>query len=300
MTSKQRTPAIAFIIKTILLAVIFLAGYYFGWLRPQLALPKALIEAQTQLAQHHALLLQNRLALTELTRLDSASATVHEEKGRLLATLEQTNQEGLKVLDNAPPPLPNISGAPTAVLTFLNTDLTQAFRILNEEHRSILEDQQALLENLKTLDLALTDIFRYHPALDLGTLDPTTDRAELLKRSQAAQKGLRTVADTLTEPDLQFHDLANVLPEVQNTLNMLNTLIGYIESGDAQQVADTRTTFVDQFTTLKALALDAELALIKSDTAITLLTTQTNLILEYDYWLSRISVVQQQLAEQES
>ena len=299
MGSKQHTTAIAFTAKTIFLAAILLVGYYFGWLRPQLVLPKALIEAQAQLAQHHAMLLQNRLALTELTRLDSASATVHEEKGRLLATLEQTNQEGLKVLDNAPP-LPNISGAPTAVLTFLNTDLAQGFRILSEEHRSILEDQQALLENLKTLDMALTDIFRYHPAPDLGTLDPTTDRKELLKRSQAAQKGLRIIADTLTRPDLQFHDLANVLQEVQNTLNMLNTLIGYIESGDAQQVADTRTTFVDQFTTLKALALDAELALIKSDTAITLLTTQTNLILEYDYWLSRISVVQQQLAEQES
>ncbi|MCH8748462.1 hypothetical protein IH781_01800 [Patescibacteria group bacterium] len=286
MGSKQHTIAIAFTAKTIFLAAILLVGYYFGWLRPQLALPKALIEAQTQLAQHHAMLLQNRLALTELTRLDSTSANVHQEKGKLLATLERTNDEGLNALNNLPA-LPRIAGTPTTSLNFLNNDLGQTIPTLVEKHRSILHSQQELLTKFKNIDTALANVFRYNPELDLGRLDLRNDQEELLKRAKVAQKGLSAILDNLTGLGLQFPDVANVMQGIQNLSAVLDELTGHIESGNTQQAAEARTTFISQFAELKALALSAELALITSDASVALLTKQTNLILEYDFRLKQ-------------
>lgn len=80
------------LIRTIILLTLLLTGYYFVVLRPQ--------PNNSALAIHHATLLQNRLYLVELTRLDETSPNFDPDRTNLVGLLRETNRAGLEQIQS--------------------------------------------------------------------------------------------------------------------------------------------------------------------------------------------------------
>lgn len=140
------------ITRFILLLFLIFAGYYLLFLRPLLALPGAYDKTAKILSQHHANLLQNRLALVGLAKLDPQSQTAHLDKNRLFSALTETNRKGLELL-NAAAALPKVRGVPTQSTRFLNSELNEAAKILSEKTRSLFNEQKPLIAELEQMDV---------------------------------------------------------------------------------------------------------------------------------------------------
>jgi len=262
----------AFGVKIIILLLVLFGGYYVFFLAPKLALPKAYLKAQEVFAEHKTNLVQNRIALVELARLSSNSDNLFNEETELLSQLQQTNEKGIKSLEKNQK-LPHIVGAPNESLDFLNKDLSDVFPPLFLKERQILQEQQGLITSLTSLNSITADLLRYNAAQDLGV------KEEAAVRTKAAKEGIKKIAENLNTFEQKSKEIETLQKELQKTQNIF-----------------TIKELIGQFTVLREKTLFAQFALIRSDTSVKLLTHQTNLILEYEFWLKQISAHQTKLA----
>lgn len=128
------------LIKTSLLLVIFLAGYFFFVLRPRLLLPNKIIKTEAGLNEHRSTLLQNRLALIELTRIDPDSGRFDFEKTNLVGTIQETNKRGLETLEGS------------STIPEIDKELSSRYQGLLDETRRVYEEQGKLLERVFATD----------------------------------------------------------------------------------------------------------------------------------------------------
>jgi len=262
------------LVRVIALLLILFAGYYILFLAPRLALPNAYLEAQKIFAEHRTNLVQNRIALVELAQLSVSVTDLFNKEMDLLAKLQETNKIGIQSLEKNQQ-LPRVAGL---------SDLASALPLLLEKERQILKEQQNLIASLTNLNSAAGDLLRYNAKQDLGSPDPVADSEQLQVRKENAKDGLEKIASKLNAIEASSKTLELLQSEIQKTQNLLQ--------------GNTSTTFlISQFEDLKELALDIQREMIRSDQSVKLLTRQTNLILEYDFWLKRISVKQAQLAQ---
>ncbi len=262
--------------------VVLLGGYYTLLLKPSLALPIALLDTQANLGQFHEALLQNRIALTELTRLDSTSTDFFDEKQRSLSRLKETSQQAQSLAQN-PPTLSN------KVISRYR-ELEAAYPILIEKTSSILSDQQTLIEKLEARHENLKNIYLYDPVIDLSSLDVSTadDREELLGRLNAALEGLDAIK---TSRPTRETNADSLIVEISATQGLIDQLISQLENSELDDANQTRIGLIQRFGELKNAALESELALIKSEDSISLLTRLTNLILEYEFHMQKMSAM---------
>ena len=252
------------LIKIIVLLLIFFAGYYILFLAPRLALPNAYLEAQKVFAEHRTNLVQNRVALIGLTQLSFNAADLFNKEMGLLRKLQETNKAGIQSLEKNQK-LPRVAGL---------SDFANALPQLFEKELQILKEQQGLIASLTNLTSAVEDLLRYNAKQNLGLLDSKED----------AHSGLEKIASKLNIIEVNSETLELLQSEIQKTQNLL-------------QGSASTALLISQFEDLKELALDIQREMIRSDQSVKLLTRQTNLILEYDFWLKRISVKQAQLAQ---
>jgi len=287
----MRRGAGGLILKIGIFLFVFFAGYYFLFLGPSLALPKAYLETQEVFAEHHANLLQNRMALVGLTRLDVSSANFGNERTSLLATLQRTNEKELLAVENIDK-LPRITGVSNEVIAFLNNDIHNVFLPLLEETREILNDQQAIIKQLTDFDIKISDILSYNPSQNLGGLDPVSDKEKIIERATAAAKGIGNIAEKMgSDPATEA-----LRENIKKTQNTLYAFIANTGGGNAQRAYSLQQKAITQLQNLKEGAFALEIAIIQSDKSVTLLTRETNLILKYEFWLKKISAKQAQLA----
>lgn len=262
----------AFGVKVIILLIVFFAGYYIFFLAPKLALPNAYLKAQEIFEEHKANLVQNRIAIVELARLTPNSADLFNKEAELLGQLQQTNENGIKSLEKNQK-LPRVAGAPSEFIDFLNNDLPAAVSPLLLKERQILEEQQVLIASLINLNSITSNLLLYNATEDLGVKEASAARAK------AAKEGIKKIAEKLNTFEQKSKETELLQKEIQKTQNIFST-----------------KELIQQFTTLREGALSAQFALIRSDASVKLLTRQTNLILEYDFWLKQISSYQTKLA----
>lgn len=275
------------LIITVILTSLMLVAYYLFWLKPSLELPNALLDTQQAFSQSHVSLLQNRIALIELIRLDANSAGFDPTRARLLAELQQTNEQGLQVLDEQSA-LPTIVSAPNEHVSFVNSELGPAWLELMEEHRSVLTDQQSLITTLTTLDSTLANIFKYQPQSDLIELDITTDQNTIIGRSRAAHLGLQSIADNLSNPEDNWPDTLALQSAILDTQTALVSLTSNLET-ESSPATDSREAVLRQFSQLKSVAWLTLLAPVRAQSSVMLLTRQTNIIYQYQYWQDSIA-----------
>lgn len=269
---------IKWLLLTLLTAGVLLAGYYFLILKPRLALPKALLESQQILGEFHEVLLQNRIALTELTRLDPSTSDFFDEKQRSLTRLNETNQAALKLANN-PPPLPK------KTTNELN-DLKKAYPSLTQQTKTLLELQQSLIKKLNLTHELLENIYRYDPVVDLEDLDINnpTDKEELTSRLNAALEGLDNIKSGLRTIE-GSDDLIAEISQIQSLIDQLKSKL----EKNQDSATETRSELVTKFIALKKSCLEKELTLVKSEDSIDFITRLTNLILEYEFHIQLLS-----------
>lgn len=260
--------------KVIALLVILFAGYYVLFLAPRLALPNAYLETQKIFVEHRTNLVQNRVALVELAQLSIGAADLFNKEMNLLQKLQETNKVGLQSLKENQQ-LPRVAGL---------SNLASALPLLLEKERQILKEQQNLIVSLTNLNSAAGDLLRYNAKQNLGSPDLIADSEQLQARKENAKDGLEKIASKLDSIEVNSETLELLQSEIQKTQNLL-------------QGNTSTTLLISQFEGLKELTLDIQREMIRSDQSVKLLTRQTNLILEYDFWLKRISVKQAQLAQ---
>lgn len=129
----------SFIPRILLFLLLILLGYYFFFLKPQLILPQTLFKAKISFTLHRTNLLQNRLALIELARLNPNNPNRDQERTQLLSQLQTANQQGLI----------NIKSQPA---TKNLPEFSQALAHLLTHHQTLLQDQQTLADQLTQID----------------------------------------------------------------------------------------------------------------------------------------------------
>src|SRR3989338_8200567 len=189
---KIRVPTIVFTAKIIVFSLILLGGYYLLFLGPSLALPRAYLQAQELFSKHRAALVQNRVVLVDLARLDISSSNFYDKKTSLFSTLQKTNEEELRAIDNESD-ISRMTGAPNTLIAFLNNDMRDALPPLLEKARDVLTRQQALIQLFLETDAIVSDLLRYDAAQDLGALDPANDKDKLIARATDAAGGIGNI-----------------------------------------------------------------------------------------------------------
>lgn len=271
-----KLPMLTIIIKATVISLLLLSGYYLLVLQPRYAAFRSLTQTETTIAALHTNLLQNRLAFIELTQLDATSLSFDDEKGALLDTLNITREEGAK-LSSAPTSIPKVHGLGDSSIFFVNSELPDTLNRLKQSHYDILKAQQSTFEVVAAIDSTLHNIFKYSPASDLGNLDPTTQSEVITTRAKNAISGLSGISQKL-------QSIKTNLPEINQLQSQLSTTQATLGALTSDNLSDTYSDFAN----LKQTALNAQLAPIRSPESISFLTSQTNLLNDYEKLLDKL------------
>lgn len=276
-----------FITITLFVAGTLMASYYVFWLRPRLEIPNALIATQTLLYTQRQSLAETRLVLLEIARLNSTDnlANAHTAVTDSLASAYEQSQD----TGNSDLPYQPVGGTPTTTIQFINQDLPDAFTGLQHTRSEIRANQKTILEQLKTVDDAFTNIYSYNPALDIGNLDPATQSGQIIQRASAAKAGLENITEKIDDLPLPETDKANVKQELHKATDILGKLITAADQHNTIATQKTRDAFINQFPQAQQSALTAEQSIIQSPASVSMLTDLTNMLLSYDFWLDRIN-----------
>ena len=82
-------------IKILILTILFLTLYYFFIVKPKVLLQKDIAQTRAVLSSNYTILVQNRLAYIELTRLNPSSANFQYQTANTIDVLQKTQKEGL-------------------------------------------------------------------------------------------------------------------------------------------------------------------------------------------------------------
>jgi len=122
--------------------IIITAAYYFLFLQPQ----HQLYQTQQALLTHRTNLVHNRLAITQLTKLQPNTTYQTQEQASLLKQLQTTNQQSLEAIENQPP-------VPTKKLQEQTNNLFSQTQTLYQDQQTLITQLQATnnLENQQNL-----------------------------------------------------------------------------------------------------------------------------------------------------
>lgn len=267
--------------------VLLFGSYYFLFLKPRFALPKALKETSTLIVNYHAVLLENRLPISELSKLDPLSGQFNFERATLIKELNESNLQATNLFNDSAE-LPSVVGLPVSEIGFYQ-ELKSTVSQLNNQSMNMLSDQKKIIDQLILLDNALNNLFLYDPVQDLAKLDMRKDTKKIIKRATDAQTGLNKIKERLV--DMEPDSYGELTSQINSQQKLLATLAEELNNNQFDKAQKTKSDFITSYLEFKKKAWSVEEALVKSPEMIDLLTKQTNLILKYDYWLKRIEAV---------
>lgn len=282
----MKNTVVKFLLSSLLVFTLITALFYFLVLKPKLALPGKLISVEKVVSINHFNLVQNRLSILGLANLDSNSPNLAGQNTALIEKALETNLKGLENLQN--PPLVRKLEKESSINT---NDL---FNL----NKSILEEQQVHLLELKRLSVINRNIFKYKPLTDLGTLDLQSEieRERVIERSYNAIEGLEKVVSKLERSD-KSKEAENLIVGILDTQNLIKEQISYLEGGDYTAASLSFLKVVKNFETLRESGLELERAVLYSTASVNTLTKQTNLMLKYEHILEKINDLQKSLPE---
>lgn len=287
-----------FTFRVILLLAIFLAGYYFFFLAPKIALSNAYYKTEKITIEHRANLLQNRLAFTGLARLDADSANVNGEKIDLLAILQKTNEEGLRLLDKKNE-LPGVEGISSKLFTFQNNKLTDSYSLLLEEERAVLEAQKGFIMDIESFNEVTKSLLQYPAEQDLGKLDLALQKKEIISHADSAREGIGKISEKLGALNEKFSDAEVLQDNIKKTQIILDDLVMHLKNGNMRKAEISRAQAIKYFSEMRKNTIAAQSSFIRSESSVKLLTRETNLILNYDLWLKKIDNYQEKFAKKQ-
>lgn len=262
---------------------------------PKLKLPSNLLKIETSIAKNHFNLMQNRLSIVGLTNLDATSNILFTEKYDLLNTALETNAAGLDFLTNINKAKKIIG--PTLNAASINNEIVNSFPDLIKKNEEILKRQKGLLNILSEIAEINANVFKYDLEADLGKLHPVQDRDKIIERSSSAILGLKKIRLNLEESfaDNTVNEMVSLL---QETESLFQDLIKTVESEDVPATGKLFDDIAFKFLEMRRVGISMERAVIQSPEVLELLKDQTNLLLEYEFWLGRLNIAQKELSSE--
>mgnify|MGYP003967129843 FL=1 len=270
-------------------------GFYFFILKPKLELPSTLLEAETAIAENHLNLVQNRLSIMDLARLDPYSLTLSTEKEELLNTALATNTAGLEeVVDTSG--VKKIIGKTSEAIA-VNNEIAEVLPSLLDQNVDILQRQEDLLTKLTSIAEINSNIFKYNPGADLGQLHPIQDKEKIIERASSALLGLNDIRFGL-EDSFGGATADKMVVKLEEAGLLFQNLIKTVEEEDVPGAGKLFDDIATQFIDMREIGLEMELSIIRSPEILELLKDQTNLLLEYEYWLEKLDMAQKTISSE--
>lgn len=283
---------------TALTCLILLTGFYLFFLKPKIEIPKKLLEIENLLTDKKLNLSQNRVSLIELTKLDARNREFPETKDQLLITILESNEKGLKGLEKEFK-TKGVTSTPSEISNFINTKLLPGIPILLEKHKEILERQKQILPKIEDIEKISKNLFIYDPVRDLGSVKLITEKAELVNRIANTINGLEDINTNLQNDIASTQESKNLTQLILDTQKNLEALQKEVENENEPEATRLLANLIEYFAKIRQSALELELNILRSSETVELIKDETNLILEYDFWLDRINYYQNMLAEKE-
>jgi hypothetical protein len=279
-------PMLATFLKGAAFLLLFLSVYYVFFLRPETRLARRLAAAETELSSVRNALLDNRLSLVGLARLDPDTETFAIAQTDLLDRLARSNEAGLAGIEGKAAPSAISGGRGGTALAFYDDHLLPARADLLARTAEFYRTQKPAIERLKETDRILLEPIAYHPEADFKKDVATAEERE---------RFTNFTEDAIVDLDAFSKDAAS-LPEadrkpivsaVTATKKSLEALLGQVRSG-RQDLSAAEKDVLKKFTVLRTAAIKAESAFLRQPDTVELLTQETNLLLEYDFWLENV------------
>lgn len=282
------------VLKTVILSSLLLGAYYYFFILPKNRVYNALTKIEKSLSQNYYGLLQNRLSYKSITRLKVTTANFDYARGSIIYELQKSNEEGLKTLNDSTIFL-EVKGAPSDTLNFYNKDLATVYPSLLNKNRGVYKEQEKIIKRLKSFDEVFSKIFAFDPESDFGSLDIQKDKEQLLEGVSLAKNGISTTKDKVNSLESKNNEVERLVEKLESIQVFLTALENSIQTENLSQYKKYLESFYVKYGDVKSQALIAEQAIIQSEESVKLLTDQTNLIYEYEYWLNKIKSFQEKM-----
>lgn len=275
-------------ISALLIAIVY-GLYFLIFTLPQIASVKLLHNTKTDLQTQYFTLQTNRIAQTDLFKLDPIKPDFLTQKDNLLTTLTNSNERGLKQTDNNL----RLNRFASSDVKSLMLDINKNYPALISTQLKAYQDQTEIINTLKTFDQIFSDIYLYDPILDLSSNDLLAEKDDLLERSNLAINGIKKARKDLNAQGIKNSDQAQFDATAQKLITDFEGLRMSLEIADTDSFDIYLENINFDVADLKNFALAVELSPIKSDQGLTILTQQTNLINTYENYIDQITLLQQ-------
>ncbi len=262
--------------------------YFLFLLKPALDSAKSLSEAEVKISTQQFILQQNKTAHLGLLQLDIKSPQFTVNQQNLTESLD--NSEAIILNSQNKSELKSISGnkSTKVLLNEINKDLPS----LNEKSIETVNRRQPFEEDYKKLNLIFGKIFEYNPSVDLANFN---DLESLGERAASAAKGLNGISDELKKEKLKGELTVQFDNEINKEVLILEQLSMVTKNNNTARAKTLANSFISEYPKLKMEAKKILDSPLKSLTALTILTDETNLILNYEYLNNKINKAQQNI-----
>lgn len=258
---------------------------------PAVSSSKSLSRYKKLLKKPHTLLSQNKVSLSQIIALDPDTPDYQERKSAIVDSLKKTNEEGRQLnLDNNK--LPKAKGK-KATKNFLINEAYPALSDLYPKTSGFFREQKPLIDKIILLNEALDNVYAYDPIQDLETPDLVEDRQQIIERSARASQGIEEIVNQLES--FEEDGAEELIQSLAGSKNRLEGLQEALEAENFEQAGQMRLSFINEFSLAKERAQQLEREVLTGQEAVSLLTRQTNLILEYELWLERATDRQEKI-----
>jgi|SRR3989344_7530945 len=296
---KKESRFIFAILLKIVAFFIFITGlYYLVYLLPLINSAKVLSSAKNAAQEAYFILSANRVSFTQLAKLDPVSPLYTDQKDSAFARVVETQEKSASLKEV------KINTFLTRRKTkkFINNEFIKTYPELIKSTKAILEKQKQNLDEYKSLDGILGNIYLYNPETDLKSDDFSADREKLAERASAAAAGLAKIADKLQPKDDQplaensFQlDASKLIGKINYSITSLNSISESLNKNQIDSAQKQISAFIKDYSEVKKEAAYLQTSTLTSNESVKILLTQTQLLQKYEELIAKIEEEQRNL-----
>ena len=286
---KKESRFIFAILLKIVAFFIFITGlYYLVYLLPLINSAKVLSSAKNAAQEAYFILSANRVSFTQLAKLDPVSPLYTDQKDSAFARVVETQEKSASLKEV------KINTFLTRRKTkkFINNEFIKTYPELIKSTKAILEKQKQNLDEYKSLDGILGNIYLSNPETDLKSDDLSTDREKLAERAAAAAEGLGKISDNLDSSQLATSKL---IGKINYSITLLNAFSVSLNKNQIDSAQKQISAFIKDYSEVKKEAAYLQTSTLTSNESVKILLTQTQLLQKYEELIAKIEEEQRNL-----
>lgn len=247
------------VISALLLFIALLIGYYSLVIVPSRAVPSTLKQTQNILSKQQAELLQIRVSIVQLAKLNPSSARYRYAKERIYTNIEESTQKGRALIETPLPEPPQIHPEVFDSISEMYPQMTNEAKEIFDEHDSIVAQQ-------RDFDETFEKVFEFFPRTYLAYTEDTETLATEIERTV---EGLTSIAEAAPDYEDEITLLVSSLEELATNIVRPEAYATLLED------------FATDYSELKVLIYKEKMETLKSPENIESLARLTSLLNKY-------------------